>query len=174
MDVLSSITAVEWTVLGYDLGRIGLAMLLGGLIGAEREYSDKPAGFRTHTLTAGAAALVVTLSYSLVNQIGEGTLEQIRADPFRVLEAIITGVSFIGAGTIIRRPEQNVVAGLTTAASLLFAAVIGMGVALEETPLAVACTLLVLMVLWGLQLVQRLMRKGSHRLRHHNQQSRET
>jgi len=163
---MNAIDAINWAALGADLGRIGLAMLLGGLIGAEREYADKPAGFRTHTLTAGAAALVVSLSYSLVNQIGAGTLEQIRADPFRVLEAIITGVSFIGAGTIIRRPKENAVDGLTTAASLLFAAVIGMGVALQEIPLAVASTLLVLLILWGLRLIQRLLRRSASYVRH--------
>ena len=99
------------------LWKVAVALLLGGLVGAERELADKPAGLRTHMLVAAAAALLVGLSEVLVAQLGEGVPGSfVRTDPIRVLEAVITGVSFLGAGTIIRQRDQGAISGLTTAA----------------------------------------------------------
>ena len=130
------------------LGSLAVAMLLGGLIGFEREMAAKPAGFRTHMLVAGAAALLVALARILVTQFGQeftGTL--IRSDPIRILEAITVGVSFIGAGTIIRNGRAASVEGLTTASSLLFTAGIGACVALSQWLLGLGATLLALLAL---------------------------
>ncbi|HXF63207.1 MAG TPA: MgtC/SapB family protein, partial [Caldilineaceae bacterium] len=76
------------------LGTVLLAMLLGAVVGIERELLDKPAGFRTHILVAGAAALLVAVGEVLVEQQA-ATLEPqaVRSDPVRVIEAVITGVS---------------------------------------------------------------------------------
>lgn len=137
------------------LGTVAVAMALGALIGAEREAADKPAGLRTHMLVAGAAALLSTLGVAAVERFaGEGLAGVVRSDPIRILEAIITGVSFLGAGTIIRRDGRNV-EGLTTAASLLFTAGIGVTIALSRYLLALGATALALVTL---RLIRRLER----------------
>ncbi len=78
-----------------------------------------------------------------------------QADPIRIIEAVITGVSFLGAGTIIRHRGKNQVEGLTTAASLLFAASLGVCIALSQAMLAVGLTLLLLVTLRGMSLARR-------------------
>lgn len=128
------------------LGYIALAMALGGVIGFEREKADKPAGLRTHMLVAGAAALLVSLGSVIVGDF-DSSPSIVQTDPIRILEAIITGVSFLGAGTILRRRDGENVEGLTTAASLLFTAGIGVSVALEMLLFAVGAVALALLVL---------------------------
>lgn len=134
------------------VGSVALSMFLCALIGIEREMADKPAGFRTHMLVGGAAALLVSLSSIILSTFPvNSTLLQ--SDPIRVLEAIIAGVSFLGAGTIFRRSgkegDTGATEGLTTAASLLFVAGIGVSVALAQYLLAISVTLLALLVLRG-------------------------
>ena len=128
--------------------RLVVAMFLGALIGLDREAAEKPAGLRTHMLVAGAAALLVLLGElligELVRHIGDAV---IRSDPIRIIAAIITGVSFLGAGTIIRQNQRGSVEGLTTAATLLFASVLGIGVALSQWIVVTGATILVLIVL---------------------------
>src|SRR4030095_30033 len=129
-----------------------VAMGLGAVIGYDREASDKPAGLRTHMLVAGAAALFVGLGTFIV-QIYQQILgaspmtEAIRSDPIRVFEAIITGISFLGAGTIIRHRGNERIEGITTAASLLMTAAIGATVGLRQGFLPVVITVLVFIVL---------------------------
>lgn len=130
-----------------SLALIAVAMGLGALIGAEREAAEKPAGLRTHMLVAGAASLLTSLGVVAVESFaGEGLASFVRADPIRILEAIITGVAFLGAGTIIRRGGRSV-EGLTTAASLLFTAGIGVTIALSLYVLALGTTALALITL---------------------------
>lgn len=93
--------------------RLGLAFLLGGAVGLERESANRPAGFRTHTLVAVGAALVMTLSQSIAG-----------ADPARLAAQVVSGIGFLGAGTILR--EGATIRGLTTAASLWVVAAIGL------------------------------------------------
>jgi putative Mg2+ transporter-C (MgtC) family protein len=93
---------MNWLMQFEILGEVALAMLLGGAIGFEREMADKPAGFRTQMLVAGASALLVGLADAmLLRYIVEGRAN-ITADPIRITEAIVTGISFLGAGTIFR------------------------------------------------------------------------
>jgi putative Mg2+ transporter-C (MgtC) family protein len=125
---------------------VGAAMLLGGIIGIERELADKPAGLRTHMFTAGAAALLVGLSGVLIEQFG-GSGADIQTDPIRVVQAIVIGISFIGAGTIFRRDGLGHVEGLTTAASLLMSAGLGVAAALEQYVVGIAVAVLSLVVL---------------------------
>jgi putative Mg2+ transporter-C (MgtC) family protein len=142
---------VELQILGY----VGLAMLLGAAIGFEREIEDKPAGLRTHMLVAGAAALLVALGDVVVKHFDVGLAsELIRSDPVRIIEAVITGVSFLGAGTIIRHGSKRQIEGLTTAASILFAAALGVCVALSQVVLALGVTALVLITLRGVGFAQ--------------------
>ena len=147
---------VELRMLGYVAG----AMVLGAAIGFERELADKPAGMRTHMLVAGASALLVLLGDVLVAHFGTGLPGGlIRSDPIRIIESIVTGVAFLGAGTIIRR-GRDPVEGLTTAATVLFTAALGICVAVKQLVLAGGATLLALATLRLLGILEtRLKRK---------------
>lgn len=125
------------------LGNILLAALLGGLIGLEREIADKPAGLRTHMLVGVSAALLITLGLYLIDTFGE--VEYVRTDPIRIVEAVVVGIGFLGAGTIIHR-EGGGVRGLTTSASIFAVAAIGIGTALGLYPLAIGVTLAILFI----------------------------
>jgi putative Mg2+ transporter-C (MgtC) family protein len=126
---------------------VALAMMLGGLVGWEREAADKPAGLRTHMLIAGSAALFVGLGDALLVHLGEPTgRELIQGDPIRIIQAVVAGVAFLGAGTIIRGSKGQV-EGLTTAASLLFTAALGVAVAVEQYVVAAGATRLLLVTL---------------------------
>jgi putative Mg2+ transporter-C (MgtC) family protein len=129
--------------------RIALAMALGGLLGLERELANKPAGLRTNMLVAGAAALLVCLGNAVVQEFDRMTPgpQHAVSDPLRIIEAVITGVSFLGAGTIIRRQGDGEVEGLTTAASMLMTAGVGVAIAVGHLVLALATTGLVLLTL---------------------------
>ncbi|MCB0186130.1 MAG: MgtC/SapB family protein [Caldilineaceae bacterium] len=128
------------------LGNVTLAIILSAIIGIERELADKPAGFRTHMLVGGSAALLVGISGLIVDEFDISS-NLIRIDPIRVIEAIIAGVSFLGAGTIFRSRDNERTEGLTTAASLLFVAGLGVSVAAARFILAIGATLIVLLVL---------------------------
>lgn len=132
----------ELTMMGY----VALAMVLSAVIGWERERSDRPAGFRTHMLVGGAATLIVALSDIITERVGVNPV-LVRSDPLRLIEAVVAGVSFLGAGTIFRSSDRNTVEGLTTAASLLFVAVIGICVAVDQILTAIGMTILAFLVL---------------------------
>ncbi len=122
-----------------------VAVCLGGLIGIEREMARKPAGIRTHMFVAGASALVVAVSTIMIEHFA--TLDaSVRSDPVRVIEAVIVGVSFIGAGTVLKSEKGHHVYYLTTAASILFAAGIGITVGLEKYGLAFGLTIMVVLI----------------------------
>jgi len=123
-----------------------VAMILGGLVGFERERQDKPAGLRTHMLIAGAANVLVFLGISLSETSVDVMKDSIiTADPIRIIQAIIVGVSFIGAGTIFKSEKGGEsVKYLTTAASILFSTSIGISVALNHYVVALGITLIVL------------------------------
>lgn len=102
--------------------RLGFAFVLGGAIGLERERHPRPAGFRTHTLVALGSALAILVStYGFADVVGSRGMV---LDPSRVAAQVISGIGFIGAGTIIAGPDR--IRGLTTAASLWAAATIGL------------------------------------------------
>ena len=151
---------MNWAMQFEIIGEVALAMLLGGVIGFEREMADKPAGFRTQMLVAGAAALLVGLGDALLLRFLAEGKTNVNADPIRIVEAIVTGISFLGAGTIFRRSSSEQVEGLTTAASILLCAAVGISVALRQFVLAIGVTVLALIVLRGLTAVEkRLARK---------------
>lgn len=130
-----------------------LAMVLGGIIGFERESASKPAGLRTHMLVAGSAALLTGPGKVLIPQVGIAETF-IQADPIRIIEAVITGITFLGAGTIIRNRHENQIEGLTTAASLLLVGAVGISAALNQFLLAIGATLIILLTLRGVKYVE--------------------
>ncbi len=139
-----------------DIIKVIYSIFLGGLIGLERELAGKPAGLRTHMLVAGAATLLVILGDTIVARFDSSPyLDTIMADPIRIMEAIITGISFLGAGTIIFKSQKESIEGLTTAASILFGSGIGMAVALDQFGMASVLTVVVIIVLFGLGFVER-------------------
>lgn len=122
--------------------KVIIAVCMGGIIGIEREIAKKPAGIRTHMFVAGAAALVMGLSTVLINDFSND-FSNVQSDPVRVIEAIIVGISFIGAGTVLKSEKSHNVYYLTTAASILFASCIGITVGLDKYWLGLSLTLLV-------------------------------
>lgn len=132
---------------------IGIAAILGGFIGLERELLKKPAGLRTHILVSASAALLLELGEVIINDFDYPDF--VRSDPIRIIEAIIVGISFLGAGTIIQREREERVEGLTTAASVLMAAAIGAAVGLGQVLLGAAVAALVLFVNRALSVVER-------------------
>ncbi|MDR7402767.1 MAG: MgtC/SapB family protein [Armatimonadota bacterium] len=123
--------------IGVAALRLGLALVLGGLIGWQRESAEKPAGFRTHILVCVGAALFTLIS--AVGFFGTG------ADPARVASNIVVGIGFLGAGTIWRTGAS--VQGLTTAASLWTVAAIGTAVGVGYYIGAILTTAIVAAVL---------------------------
>jgi putative Mg2+ transporter-C (MgtC) family protein len=131
-------------------GRLLLAALLGGAVGAERELADQPAGLRTHMLLTVGACL-----FTLVSAYGFGG----SADPSRLAAQIVTGIGFLGGGAIVR--YGLTIRGLTTAASIWATASIGVTVGAGRYLLASGATLLVVVVLVGLRTVRDLLRRWS-------------
>ena len=121
---------------GWVALRLGAAFVLGGLVGLEREWHRRPAGLRTHILVAVGAALFTIMSAVAAGEMG---------DPGRVAAGVVTGIGFIGAGTIMHYGTG--VRGLTTAASLWMVAAIGMACALAQLPAALLATFMSLFAL---------------------------
>jgi putative Mg2+ transporter-C (MgtC) family protein len=122
-----------------------LAVVLGGVIGLERELKAKPAGLRTNILICVGATLFTVLSVHMTGRSG---------DPSRIAAQVLTGVGFIGAGTILH--TRGAVTGLTSAATLWVVAAIGMALGSGAYVEAVGTTVLVMVVLTGLVRLERL------------------
>jgi len=147
----------EWQI----LLRLLSAAVLGGLVGLERERSQHAAGLRTHIMVCLGSCLMMLLSiYGFALFVNE---LNVRVDPARLAAAVITGIGFLGAGTILQTGRS--VTGLTTAASVWVTAAIGLGVGAGFYFAAAVSTLLVLFVLWALNKLERkLFRRKSERL----------
>jgi putative Mg2+ transporter-C (MgtC) family protein len=129
----------------YILVEVLGAALLGGLVGIDRELCRRPAGIRTHMLVAASAALLVGVGQSLAENAH--LREGFTIDPVRIIQAVVGGVSFLGAGTIFRSRHGDYVEGLTTAATLLLCAALGIAVALRQWVTGVGVTVIALVVL---------------------------
>ncbi len=129
------------------LSRVVIALIIGAIIGIEREVKRKPAGIRTHMLVAGASALFLLINQEVVNQFLIGSEASAISDPTRIIQAIVIGVSFIGAGTILKSDHQHTILYLTTAASILFTAAIGIVVGLGMYLLAASLAAIVVATL---------------------------
>jgi len=135
-----------------SLAKLLVSILLGGLIGIERQMHGRPAGLRTHILVCMGATLVMMVSESFVGTV----------DPGRAVAGIVTGVGFLGAGVIVK--SRDVVRGLTTAACIWFAATIGILVGQGLFLLAGASSLLSVAVLTLLaKVVRKLPSVSYHR-----------
>jgi putative Mg2+ transporter-C (MgtC) family protein len=128
-----------------------LAVVLGGAIGFERELQRKAAGLRTNILICVGAVLFTELSIAMSSPSG---------DPARIAAQIVTGVGFLGAGTIIQ--GRGIVTGLTTAATMWLVAAIGMAIGFGALLEATGATLLVLLVLSVLRPIERVIAARSH------------
>ena len=118
--------------------RLVAAMILGGIVGVQRESTRKPAGLRTHVLVSVAtAAFIIACSASGMSTDGLS----------RVIQGIVTGIGFIGAGTILKLSQEHAIKGLTTAASVWMTAAIGVIVGLGSLGIALMVTVLALIIL---------------------------
>ncbi len=125
--------------------RILLALVVGALLGAEREYRDKAAGFRTIMLICVSSALFAIISVEVATDLGAG-------DPTRIAAGTVTGVGFLGAGVIMRLRGR--VTGITTAASIWAAAGLGLGFGMGLILITLATSAAILVVLWALPQVE--------------------
>ena len=139
--------------------RLVLTLVLSGLIGLERQVHHRDAGLRTHILVALGSCLIMLTSLYVFDIYKD----QVALDPVRIAAGVVTGIGFLGAGTIIR--ETDGVRGLTTAASLWVVAGIGLAVGVGFIKMAAFTTLLVLVVLHFLRYVEvPLSKEGKHGL----------
>jgi putative Mg2+ transporter-C (MgtC) family protein len=132
--------------------RLALAALLGGLLGIEREAKGKAAGVRTHMMVAMGAAMFVLASLQFDIQ---------PADMSRVLQGVIAGVGFLGAGTILKGDAESQVKGLTTAAGIWMTAAIGVAAGMGKEATAVLATLLTLAIMASLPLITALFERDA-------------
>lgn len=140
--------------------RLLLAVLLGGLVGFERESRNRPAGFRTHILVCVGSALIMLVSaYGFPPDLIAGYA----IDPGRIAAQVVTGVGFLGAGTIIR--HRGSIRGLTTAASIWVVSGIGLAMGIGFYAGALLGTLLVLLSLFVLGRIERAL-LSHRRLKH--------
>ena len=132
--------------------RLGLAVLLGGAVGFERESHNRPAGFRTHILVCVGAALIMMVSaYGFTGRIGTGY----QVDPGRIAAQVVTGVGFLGAGTILR--HRGGIQGLTTAASIWTVSAVGLAVGIGFNAGAIMGTAVILVSLLVLGRVDQML-----------------
>jgi len=149
---------MENTMIWDFVWRLVLAAIFGTIIGLDREYREKEAGFRTHFLVSLGSALMMIVSQYGFSEIL--THDGVSLDPSRIAAQVVSGIGFIGAGTIIF--NHQIVRGLTTAASLWATAGIGLTAGAGMSWLALAATILALVALEGLSLVFRSL--GSRRM----------
>jgi putative Mg2+ transporter-C (MgtC) family protein len=118
--------------------RLAAATILGAIVGFERERAHKPAGLRTHTLVCVGTALFVLVCTS-AGMTSDGLS--------RVIQGVITGIGFIGAGSILKVSDQHTIRGLTTAAAVWMTAAIGVSVGLGAIGIGALSTVLALIIL---------------------------
>jgi len=139
--------------------KIALSALLGALVGAEREWTGKAAGLRTHMLIAVGAALLTDISVQIGPHFAPGSNT---GDPARIAAQVVSGIGFIGAGTILQ--ARGAVHGLTTAAGLWVAAAIGMAVGATFYAEAILGTVALLVILALLRPLEHLINRTHHRV----------
>jgi putative Mg2+ transporter-C (MgtC) family protein len=123
--------------------RLGLALLLGGILGFEREMAGRDAGLRTHMLVAVGSALFVLVPL----QAGFS-----QENMSRVIQGLVSGIGFLGAGAIIKLSAEREVRGLTTAASLWVSAAVGMAAGLGREATAILSVAIALVILAGVRM----------------------
>lgn len=135
--------------------RLVLAALIGGMIGVEREFNNRPAGLRTHVLVTLGSTLFMMVSIDGYANLPEG----IKGDPYRIAAQVVSGIGFLGAGTIIKTGTD--IKGLTTAASLWVSAGIGLAVGTGYYVGAIVTVTIVMITLISSRLTEtRIFKKG--------------
>jgi putative Mg2+ transporter-C (MgtC) family protein len=134
-----------------DVAPLATAMVLGGLIGLERQLHNKPAGLRTNMMICMAAAVFTLLCRSLGGADADS----------RVIQGVITGVGFLGAGALMH--TQGNVHGLTTAATIWLVTAVGIACGLGRYETAAVTTIWTLVVLWGLSPLDRKLKQNGRR-----------
>lgn len=141
MDIWQTIASSD----AFDYtARLTVAMFMGGVIGLDREARDRPAGLRTHMMTAMAAAIFTILTLDLHETFAAESPDS-NADPIRVIEAVTAGVAFLAAGAIIQGGGR--VTGLTTGAGMWLAGALGVACGMENYSVAVIGLVLATIVL---------------------------
>lgn len=135
------------------LGRVAGALLIGGLIGFERSFHGRPAGFRTHSLVCIASALLMIITVYQEDWMTHMAHDAIRTDPTRMAQGIMTGIGFLGAGVIFK--ESLTVRGLTTAASIWVTSALGILIGVGFYYLAAVGTIATLVILSLFRFVER-------------------
>lgn len=143
-EILEEIVRPTWLSFPVIAARLLFAALLGGAIGFEREWRNRPAGIRTHILVCVAAATFAILTIEIVHAPVFGR-ESITVDPIRVVEAVTAGVAFLAAGTIMF--SRGEVQGLTTGAGMWLAGAVGLACGLGLWQIAILGAGLVILVL---------------------------
>lgn len=138
--------------------RLLISALLGGLIGMEREVRNRPAGLRTHILVSVGSTLIMLVSVDGFRSLGDGTIS---GDPARLAAQVISGIGFLGAGTIMR--TGNSIKGLTTAASLWVCAGIGLAIGVGYYLGAIVTVGIVLIVLKKLGIFEKRLSKKQYK-----------
>lgn len=139
------------------MGRVGLSVLIGGIIGMERFVKNQPVGARTYMLVCMGACLVMMTNQYIYNLFDSG-------DPSRLGAQVISGIGFLGAGTIIVT-GNNKIRGLTTAAGLWSAACIGLAIGIGFYEGAIAVGVMLFLIMTVFKRVERMIRKNSKALR---------
>jgi putative Mg2+ transporter-C (MgtC) family protein len=148
----------EWSAFWDDALRVGVAGLVGGALGLEREWKGHWAGLRTHMMVAiGCAVFVI----AAIGVTGDEHHEAVT----RVIQGIASGIGFLGAGTILKLDQKQEVKGLTTASSIWLSAALGTAAGLAEFALAAAATAVSLFVLGVLGPIEKFLerRQAEHR-----------
>lgn len=153
---LSFFTSIDYMMIFEVALRLSLAALFGGFIGNEREHTNRPAGLRTHMLVCVGSALVMLTSISVLNDY-KGVINM---DPTRMGAQVVSGIGFLGAGTIIK--EGFSVQGLTTAASLWAVSCIGLAIGSGFYSGAIIATIIIYIVLQVMKRI--LLRKVVNRM----------
>jgi len=146
------------------LARIFGALVIGALIGLERSFHGRPAGFRTHALVCVASALLMLVTVYQSEWMTQLALEAIRTDPTRMAQGIMTGIGFLGAGVIFK--EGLTVRGLTTAASIWVTAAIGILIGIGFWVAALIGAFATLAVLGAFRIIERRL-PAEHYAHHH-------
>ncbi len=149
-------------MLGTVLGKLFTAAILGGIIGWERHRRGRPAGLRTHLLVCiGVTLMMLVSEHIFVQYQSHGHNSILRVDPARIAAQVVTGIGFLGAGTIMR--SRASIRGLTTAASLWVVAGIGLAVGSVFILPAIFTTAIGIMILTLNSLVEKKMKRNKYR-----------
>jgi putative Mg2+ transporter-C (MgtC) family protein len=147
-----------WLEILENLAALGAAVILGGVVGIERELRGRWAGMRTHMIVCLGAALFILAMTAYPNAQS--------SDVSRVIQGVVAGIGFLGAGTILKLTEKSRVKGLTTAATVWLAAAVGVACGLKLYFLAVSAVVIALIVLEGLRYMERTLDRAAG-INHH-------